>query len=300
MGTTTSYFLNAPSLGSATSIYVDAAMTLYAPNGFYQQDNISRELVDGVLLPQQTCASCAYPCSDYPIDQAVDEGVYKININIGSSLGAVIITVNPESVPSGFFVEYNSAIYNAFSSPAYGYLAASSGATFLGRTADDCGIVSGSPHTLSEYRYNGADFDATGNTEVITVVAGQIETTTNNPGDCKMVIPKTAVSPSTLEMTIYSTCPYSVFSVEISCPALLTSFSSSIRRSDSTVACDSARGQTYYVAHVNGSLGTLGLYDWVFSDAYGQNPLSNGYYGTTASTGWIRVENGTIIQTGTC
>lgn len=51
----TSYYLNAPSLGSATSIFTNSSLTTVAPNGFYSDGVISRQMVDGVLLPQQTC-----------------------------------------------------------------------------------------------------------------------------------------------------------------------------------------------------------------------------------------------------
>lgn len=55
------YYLNAPSLASATSVFSDAALTICAPDGFYSDGSIVREMVGCVLLPQQVCAEC---CSD--------------------------------------------------------------------------------------------------------------------------------------------------------------------------------------------------------------------------------------------
>jgi hypothetical protein len=52
------YYLNA-SFENATSIFTDINMTIFAANGFYSIDGIVRELVDGVLLPIQTCNACA-------------------------------------------------------------------------------------------------------------------------------------------------------------------------------------------------------------------------------------------------
>jgi hypothetical protein len=52
------YYLNA-SFANSTSIFTDINMTTYAANGFYSFGGIVRELVDGVLLPSQTCGSCA-------------------------------------------------------------------------------------------------------------------------------------------------------------------------------------------------------------------------------------------------
>jgi len=63
MATTASYYLNAPSLGSATSVFTNEGLTTLAPDGFYSNGVIVREQVGGVLLPQQTCPSCAtYNC----------------------------------------------------------------------------------------------------------------------------------------------------------------------------------------------------------------------------------------------
>jgi hypothetical protein len=52
-----SYYLDAP-FEDATSVFTDINLTNFAPNGFYSQSGIVRELVDGVLLPQQICPTC--------------------------------------------------------------------------------------------------------------------------------------------------------------------------------------------------------------------------------------------------
>lgn len=56
--TNVNVYLNA-SFENATSIFIDINMTTFAPNGFYSIGGIVRELVDGVLLPEQPCNSCA-------------------------------------------------------------------------------------------------------------------------------------------------------------------------------------------------------------------------------------------------
>lgn len=297
---TSSFYLNASSLVDATAIFLNADMTMLAPDGIYMSGNIARELSNGVLLPQQTCPSCAYPCSDYPIDGGASQGVYKTSINLGASTGAVIVRVNPNSIPIGFSALYDTAIYNQFSSETYGYLAATSGATYLGKTADDCGIVAGSPYVLDISNYNGTDFTLSTNTEVFSVVAAQIETTVNQPNNCYMVIPKLNASPTTLVLSTYVPCGTGTFTVEVSCPALLTEFQAVV--SGATYDCLAVPGfaTAHYVAHVNGSAGVLGLYDLVFLDAYGQNPLQNGYWYAPAavpsSETYFRVENGIVTE----
>lgn len=57
MAISSTYYLNAPSLGSATAVFTNASLTTFAANGFYSDGVISRQQVSGVLLPQQNCTS---------------------------------------------------------------------------------------------------------------------------------------------------------------------------------------------------------------------------------------------------
>jgi len=63
MATSSGYYINAPSLATATAVFINAELTICASNGFYSDGSISREQVGCVLLPQQTCPSCvSYNC----------------------------------------------------------------------------------------------------------------------------------------------------------------------------------------------------------------------------------------------
>lgn len=61
MATSETVYLNGPSLASATAVFTDAALTTYAPEGFYSDGAIVRQFIDSVLLPQQTCPDCGGP-----------------------------------------------------------------------------------------------------------------------------------------------------------------------------------------------------------------------------------------------
>lgn len=56
------YYLNA-SFGTATAIFDDINLSIPAANGFYSTGGFVRELVDGVLLPQQFCGACGVAAS---------------------------------------------------------------------------------------------------------------------------------------------------------------------------------------------------------------------------------------------
>ena len=303
MATSSTYYLNAPSLGSATSVFTNADLTVLAADGFYSDGVIVREQISGLLVAQQTCPACATPCGG-SISASGQQGIYYLNIDLGTDIGAVVVTFNPISVPDGISALFNSVVYNGVSSPSYGWLQGTAGLpTYVGATGSDCGIVANSPYTLDEFQYNGSTFTDLGTTTSVSVVAGQMQLTAASPGNCKMVIPKTAASPSVVDMTFIGPCLGTVFSIGVACPAPLTSFASSTVNVDSATACSDTIDQTYYVAHVNGASGTLGLYDLVFSDANGEFKLGAGFYQTTdaGSNEWYQVDaNGVIVAFGDC
>jgi hypothetical protein len=59
MAVSSSYYINGPSLESATAVFIDSSLLTCAPDGFYSDGVISREQVSCVLLPQQSCPSCS-------------------------------------------------------------------------------------------------------------------------------------------------------------------------------------------------------------------------------------------------
>jgi hypothetical protein len=303
MATSSTYYLNAPSLGSATAVFTNAALTVCAPNGFYSDGFISRELVDCVLLPQQICPSCTIPC-DESITADGLQGIYYLNAQLGTATGAIIIRFNPINIPDGIRAIFNSVVYNGVSSPVYGWLQGTAGlATYIGLQSADCGIVAGSPYTLDEFQYDGTNFAALGTDASVSILAGQIELTELAPGNTLMVIPKITASPSILNLEFIGPCSETEFIISVDCPTALTAFSSSTVSATSELACEKDFLETYYVAHVNGSSGTLGLYDLVFSDVNGQFKLGAGFYKTNdaGANNWYQVDaNGAIVLFGTC
>ena len=303
MATQATYYLDAPSLSSATVIYSDVNLTTVAANGFYSDGTIVREQVSGSLLPQNSCPSCATPCGG-SISGSGGQGIYYLSSDLGTDTGAVVITFDPFSVPDGVLAVFNSQSYNGLSSPAYGWLQGSAGLpTYIGATSNDCGVVANSPYTLDEFEYNGSTFAPLGTTTSVTILAGQLDFTAGGPGSCVMVIPKTTAAPSVIDLQFIGPCSGTAFNISVSCPTALTEFQSTSMFASDTLACAATINQSYYVAHVNGSAGVLGLYDLVFSDPNGEFKLSAGYYKTAdaGANDWFQVDaNGVIIAFGDC
>ena len=293
------YYIDGSTLLNSTAVYTDAGLTTCAPDGFYSDGINSRELVGCILLPAQVCGSCATPCGQ-PIAANGGQGIYKVDLDAGNSIGAMIITFNPASIPDGIRILYNGGVYNQLSSPVDGYHASTdpNGYTYVGATANDCGISGTTYPALVEYVYNGASFVASGNTVSVFVAAGDVSLRAS-PGDCVMVIPKISATPSLIQVEAVGPCSGTAWSLDIACPVALTGYSSTTRHPACTEACGHPLTETYYNAPVTGTAGSPALYDWVFSDANGQFILTDGFYGFTGGK-CMTVQNGIIVAISTC
>lgn len=307
------YYINAATFALATSIYTDEDLTIFAPNGYYSDETIVREMVDGFLLAPQQCGTCTAPCGG-GIGTTGNRGVYSLTINTGNSItsvGATIIKFNPQGVPDGIRAVFNNVEYNALSSPVYGRLQSTANLaplpnpTFIG-DIDSTSFCSwfpsgGTVNNVDTYQYIGSGFVNTGNPVNVTVNANQIQLTANPPGFCVMVIPKLFPTPSDLFIDIFGLCEGTSWNMSISCPAELPSFNSTPvdPLEPQKITCDVPKNEVYYFAKVHTAADTyVGLYDWVFSDPNGVNVLANGWYSIdNLAPGFnsIEVQNGVVV-----
>jgi len=309
MATSASYYLNAPSLGSATAVFSNNTLTTLAADGFYSNGVIVREQVSGVLLPQQNCPTCATPCGE-TINASGGQGIYLLDLDTGTTggdVGAVIVRFDPYGVPDGIRATLGVNVYNKLTSPVDGLHQSSTSGnfTYVGQTSGDCGISGTTYPALTEFSYNGTSFVATGDTQSITVNAGDVSLGASAPGSTMMVIPKLTASPSIINFEVVGPCSGTAWQMSVACPELLTGFSSSVSAVSSAAACALSETVTYYNASLADTPGTVGLYDFVYADAYGNTPLSAGYYrasgSITGSNDWFQVSSaGVVIALGVC
>lgn len=303
MPTQQTFFLNAPTLSAATTVFLDSGMTTCAPDGYYSDGAVARQQVGCVLLPAEACPTCGDTCKDSIVDLTSFEGVYYTAFFAGETAtdtGAIIVTMLLDNSVSGIKATYNGNDYNALSSPIYGYLAGTSGLyTYVGGASYDCGI-DGSTYTLDEYTYIDPAYSPLGTTTSITVTSGEDKITVGDPGLCVMVIPKTSATPDTVDITIVGPCPSSKALLSVSCPIKLPAFLGTVGVAEVFPEwfCNFPYNVTYYVVPVNGDGITLGLYDWVFSDINGANVLPDGFYralNVPAPYDTFEVQDGIII-----
>lgn len=303
------FFLDGTTLSDSSAIFMDSGLTIPASDGYYSDGVIIRELSGGVLLPAFPCPACGFPCGDDLLTTG-EEGAYYMEIDTGTlptAVGAIVIRFATGAIPDAIKVTFDGQVYNELSSPFYGYLAAPAGLdTWIGQASFDCGIVSGSPHTVSVFQWDGTSFVDTGSTETITVTAPQLQLTPtapdNNPGDLwpVMVIPKLTATPSLLSLKVSAVCGTTGFLFSITCPSKIKKINASVKFDDplDPAFCDAALTNQLFPVRVNGVSPYLGLYDWIFTDEYGQNKAADGYYRTNNLTGTddtIQVQNGVII-----
>lgn len=309
MATSSSYYLNAPSLGSATAVFTDIGLVTCAPDGFYSNGVIVREQVGCVLLPQQNCEACPTPCGE-TINASGGQGIYLLDLATGSTstdVGAVIVRFDPAGVPDGIRAILGSSTYNKVTSPIDGLHQSTNpdAYTFVGVTSSDCGISGTTYPSLLEYRYNGTAFVATGGSQSVTVAPGDVSLGAIPPGSTMMVIPKLVPSPSIINFQVVGPCSGTAWSMSVDCPVLLTGFSSSVVASTSEAVCDLTETTTYYNASLANTPGTVGLYDFVFADAYGSVALPTGFYkaagSITGGNDWFQVNSsGVVTALGIC
>lgn len=284
MAINATYYLDAADLGSAVSVYLDLSLSYIAPDGIYGDGVITREQSSGILLTSQPCATCGTPCGS-SIGGSGGTGIYLINLDAGttiSDVGAIIVRFDPYGVPDGIRATYNSVVYNKLSSPidgvhqsvTYGYF------TVVGDLSSDCSLTGNTTvfPTLTEYLYSGTSFVATGNTQSITIFPGDVSLGAA-PGNCVMVIPKTSPAPNVVSFEMIGPCGGTAWSITVNCPVLLPSIIGSDSSESELIPCGTPMTNTYYFVKVHSAVDSfVGLYDYVFTDAYGEFPLGNGYY----------------------
>ena len=118
MPISTTYYLNAPTLTTATAVFTDAALTTCAPNGYYSDGAITRQQVGCVLQVAQNCPSCCIftftttalvqSSSTAACTQAIDTNYYYQTNNCldnGLAVGDLVFydSLGENPLPNGWY-----------------------------------------------------------------------------------------------------------------------------------------------------------------------------------------------------
>jgi len=306
MATIGNYYLNGPDLVTSTGIFTDAAFTTCAPDGWYSQGGIVRELDNCILLPRAQCPSCANPCGSSVVDGLAGYGLYLIPVELGTAQGAVKVTFDPKIQVQGIRAIYNDAVFNKFSSEQDGYhsTTVTNGLTYMGDDTYDPTI----PLTILTAEFDYYDGAFTNNGTVVNILVTQLSTTTGKSADeCIAYIPKLLSGPSTVDVEVAQVIngqSTPSWTVRVECPALLLGLDRT--HVNPVDGCTTSVGYTdsMYLGKVSGAANDPVVHDWAFSDAYAQTVLPVGDYKVknASATEWlVQVDaNGVIDQITAC
>ena len=310
MATSGNYYLNGPTLASATKIFTDSDLTICAADGWYSDGQISREQKSCSLLPQQICNSCLAGC-DENIDAGGNSGIYKLSFSTGGAIGALIVYFNPQSVPDGLRAIYDSVVYNKVTSITYGSLKSnnSSNFTFLGSASSDCNIgntLDGGGYTNQDifiYDIAIADFPTIPNATngVVTGTSGDVQLTATGPGYCTLVVPVLSISETTILLEVFGPCSGTAWDLNLNCPIELSGVLTSNIGGD----CNTTLfPNTYYnVPNFGGTLGEPAIHEFFTQDSSGASLVPAGDYTINPASAKkiITVDsNGVIVSISTC
>lgn len=270
-----------------------------------------RQQLLGSLLASAACPACPappQPCGAVSSIPTGNQGYYNLDFDAGvtaSDIGAVVVYFDPMSVPDGIRVEYDGTYYNAVTNNTSGRIQTTSSPadsfTVLGDASDGC-LPGSYPNTTSYDFYNGITNGAwydTGTQQSITLEAGDIQGGGSDVFNT-LVIPKTNQAVGIISIQVLGHCPTG-WNVEVNCPAALPSVIASAP--GATNACNNTQNTPMYFARNSGDNNTSpGLYNFVFSDENGVNPLNptaTPQFYISAGQAY-EVVNGVVVSSSTC
>ena len=275
----TSFYYDGLTFAAATNVWLDAALTIPAPDGFYGTAGYYRQKVGGVLLQQTICDTCTVSCGNQIPGIVFGQGKYNFTYDLGTSTGAVLVRFQPTDAPAKCTWTYGGVSASEYSSSTEGYLqglvgtiAAGADLKICANAIDNATGSNGATYSVTEYNWQTATNTFQSAPASVTLgpyannAAGGTSLTTANPGFCVMVIPKPNATPSTASFVIESPCTGKP-SITVNCPIELNRFAAG----PAGGAC--ATYNTFmYTAHVGNATGvstTISVNDWAFLDING-------------------------------
>tara|TARA_R110001606_G_scaffold31236_1_gene95544 strand:- start:876 stop:1928 length:1053 start_codon:yes stop_codon:yes gene_type:complete len=347
MATLGTYCFDGVNFSSATSLYTDSSLSTLAADGYYGQGLIVRQQLNGILLNAQPCSACLVPCGT-GLSASINNqnGVFDANIDLANDLGAVVIRCfMGQVVPDGIAATWNSVVYNRLTATDnHNGVILLNGAdvqvdyagidnqgtglpTYVGNKNTD--LLSNSPYdsagscptegtSPSNYSLIGGTYVDQGTTQNVTIASDAIgyssDSSTITSPVFTMVVPKTSVTPTVLNLKIFAPLCGTAFNWEVDCPVSLPSFTGSPLQGG--VGCFTPNTIYYFVRNAIGSsvpynvrtntLPEIGNFVFTASDGSAYLNDTNtlqyiiignpGPSGTTA----LGIRNGVVVSSGPC
>jgi hypothetical protein len=321
----TTFYWPGNSFSSAVQLYTDSNLTTVAPDGWYQQGGIWRQMSGGILGAVSTCPACLIPC-DNEVTGSGGTGQYLASASIGNAVGVVLIRFRAWTVPDRCTWSYDydnsgtPTVASEYSSNTHGYMTGLIG-NGGGTGTYSCIASDGTAVNISNaagsggvsfvgnvYSYDAAyagpppNWPATGATTTIgpytDQASGGVTLVNGSTGWCMMVVPKPLGLPATLDVIVDGPCGGTAWDVFISCPTPLNVFTCA----PSPAACADGTPDPFYTAHpgsITGTAGSVFVGDWAFEDQYGVTKKAAGTYLVGANCVTVSA-NGVVTSVTPC
>ena len=300
---TSSTVLNPNGTPAATGWYKDSSGVRYATNGYF----LSGPAVD---------CDCTETCSDpsgTPTTITRPTGTVSTDyyeFTTGQNTGVSIVRFTPNNVPVGIQVGMSApgTLPNTWGSTVtpYEHTAIASGPLFLGNSANDFGLVAGSPWTnIVDREYYDGTWSNTGNVNSYYITSASLSLGAN-PGTLALPVSKSTTGSMSIYIAVTSLDTSCTYSLSVTCPQVIPDLYRYLSTSEG-FNCNTAvlfPLPTYLLSpHTAATTPSAG--DFLFSDNLAQNPKPDGQYvmhitGSTATKYIVNVSNGVITSVTTC
>ena len=335
------YCFDGTSFSQASSLYTDATLSTLAPDGYYSQGQVVRRQLSGVLLNAQACTACSVECGT-GISESIgnQNGIFSADINLNNSTGAVVLYFYlGSSVPDGVLATYDSIVYNRMTAknnhdgvvlldgagttvdyagianqgtglPTY---AGNQNSSLVGSYSNVPGAGCVQGDQPEDYLLVSSNYTAQGTYQSISVANAQVgyssDASTLTSPVFTLVVPKSSVTPTNVNLKVYAPLCGTAFYWEIACPTNLPTFTASAAQS--TISCAVATTTYYFIQNATGTTvpftvstnTTPEVGNWVFTTSNGSTYLNDTItiqYYIISNTTYIGVRNGVVVSTGNC
>ena len=317
MGTISNYILDGETVALSTTVlnpngtpaatgwYKDSSGVRYATNGFFSSG------------PAVDC-DCSETCSDpsgAPTTITRPTGTVSTDyyeFTTGQDTGVALVRFTPNNVPVGIQVSSSSpgVLPNTWGNPVspYEHTRVGAGPFFLGNSANDFGLLAGSPWTnIVDREYYDGIWSNTGNFSAYLITTASLSLGAN-PGTLVLPVSKSTTGSMSIYIAVTSLDTSCTYSLSVTCPQVIPEAYRYLSTSEGFNCNDSVVFPlpTYLLAPSSG-VTTPSQGDFLFSDNLGQNPKPDGQYVMHRSTVLpsvqkyvVNVTNGVITNTFLC
>ena len=105
------FYIDTASFSTATAVFSDASLTTKAADGYYSNQSIVRQQVNGILEPAETCTNCGSPtptptnyCITQNIDNQITGGTAGVDYDLSGDTPAPVVKCGPTGAAVSFTV----------------------------------------------------------------------------------------------------------------------------------------------------------------------------------------------------